>query len=102
MAPYRAALQERARLANDLARGYVFETKFETRRTFGWCNTSTGRLYQCWETETQPVTRRVPIDAPKVEARLAALTASLPALRKAATTDIAQCVTLYPEGPAQS
>ncbi len=100
--PYRAALQERARIAKDLAKGYTFETKFEERRRFGWCGLPHGGFYGCWDSDAQPVTRRVPVDRAKIEARLAELDATLPELRQMAGTDTLQCRRLYPEEPAKS
>ncbi|MGY9049319.1 hypothetical protein P775_21475 [Puniceibacterium antarcticum] len=106
-APYRAALQERARIAEDLARGYVFQTRFEQRRTFGWCGLPSGGFYQCWETDTQPVTRRVPLDTAVAQARMSELNTTLPFLRTAAEADTGQCQALYPaetlaEKPAET
>ncbi len=97
VAPYRAALQERARISKDLARGFTFQTRFERRQRFGWCGLPNGAVYQCWDTDTQPVTRRVPIDATGIRARLATLDDSLPELRSAAAKDTGQCRALYPE-----
>ncbi|SNR81774.1 excinuclease ABC subunit B [Puniceibacterium sediminis] len=102
VAPYSAALQERARISKELAQGYTYQTKYETRQTFGWCRLPKGGYYQCWDTDTQPVTRRVPVDAPKLEARLAELNKALPALRAAAAMDTEQCRVLFPEEPAKS
>ena len=101
-APYRAALNERAQIARDIARGYVFQTRFEQRTRFGWCGLPGAGLTQCWDTDTQPVTRRVPINEQVLRARLAKLDAALPDLRNAASLDTGQCRALYPAEPAPS
>jgi hypothetical protein len=100
--PYRAALQERARLASDLAKGYTFQTRFEQRRRFGRCGLPHGGFYSCWETDLQPVTRRVPVNTGKLEARLAELDSALPDLRQTAGADTLQCRSLYPEDPSET
>ena len=96
-APWRSAMRERERIAADLARGYTFETDFERRRVYATCRTSKGHPYGCWDTITEPVTRRVPVDRPALTARLDELTRALPALRAEAQTDAAQCRASYPE-----
>ncbi|EIE52885.1 excinuclease ABC subunit B [Salipiger aestuarii] len=96
-APWRSAMRESERIAKDLARGYTFETKFERRRVYGTCRTSEGHRYSCWDTQTEPVTRRVPVDRAALTTRLAELQQALPALRAAANTDAAQCRATYPE-----
>ncbi|WP_246107411.1 excinuclease ABC subunit B [Puniceibacterium confluentis] len=98
-APYRAALQERARLSSDLARGFTYNTRFERRERFGLCRGRYGAAYHCWQTDTQPVTRRVPVDSAALQARLSALDSALPGLRHAAAQDTSQCRALYPAAP---
>lgn len=95
--PWRAALKERERIAEDLERGFTYETKFEERTRFRWCASGTGHLYPCWESDAQPVTRRVPVDADALRARDAELARALPELRRTAERDSAQCYATYPE-----
>lgn len=83
-APYRAALKERAEIAETLARGFVYETEFETRRVFTRCELNDGATVPCWDTETVPVTRRVTIDRDALRQRDAQLARDLPGLERAA------------------
>ena len=96
-APYRAALREQARNATDLGRGFTFETKFERVRRRTTCRIAGGGFYPCYETDLQPVTRRVPIDTAALQQRQSELARAIPILRKTAGTDTAQCRALYPE-----
>ena len=95
-APYRAALSEQADNARDLARGYVFKTRFEERVRRRACPIPGGGFYPCFERDLQPVTRKAPNDAPALRARQAELARILPQLRKTAGRDVAQCRALYP------
>ncbi|MGR3375578.1 excinuclease ABC subunit B [Salipiger abyssi] len=95
--PWRAALKERERIAEDLARGFTYETKFEERTRFRWCAGGTGQLYPCWESDAQPVTRRIPVDAEALRARDAELARALPELRRAAEADMERCRVAFPE-----
>ncbi|EAU45511.1 hypothetical protein [Salipiger bermudensis] len=95
-APWRSAVSERSRIAQDLARGYTYKTEFRQVERQRWCR-SGGGIYPCWTTDTQPVTRRIPVDAEALQARDAELAKAIPALRKAAETDVAQCQATYPE-----
>ena len=67
-APWRSAVAERERIAQDLARGYTYETEFQRVERQRWCR-SGGGIYPCWTTDTQPMTRRVPVDAEALRAR---------------------------------
>lgn len=96
-APWREALEERARIARDLARGYTFETEFERVTRYRICRANKDTVYPCWETDMQPVTKRVPVDAAVLQSRDAELARALPGLRAAAERDTAQCRILYPE-----
>ncbi|MBY6002627.1 excinuclease ABC subunit B [Salipiger bermudensis] len=95
-APWRGAVAERERIAQDLARGYTFKTEFERVERQRWCRNGAA-LYPCWTTDTQPVTRRIPVDAEALRARDAELAAAIPALRSAAEADVRQCQATYPE-----
>lgn len=95
--PWRSALNERERIAKDLARGFTYETEFEKVTRFRWCGDKSGRRFPCWETDTQPVTKRVPVDEAALRARDAELARALPGLRRAAETDMAQCRATYPD-----
>lgn len=95
-APWRGAVAERERIAQDLARGYTYKTEFQRIERQRWCR-SGGGLYPCWTTDTQPVTRRIPVDTEALQTRDAALAEAIPALRKAAEADVAQCKATYPE-----
>ncbi|GGG73052.1 hypothetical protein GCM10011415_21590 [Salipiger pallidus] len=99
--PWRSALKERERIAADLARGYTFETEFERTTRMRMCGTSAGGLIPCWETDTQPRTRKVPVDTAALRARDAQLALSLPGLRRTAEADVAQCHATYPKEPAE-
>ncbi|MCR8546374.1 excinuclease ABC subunit B [Salipiger sp. P9] len=98
-APWRAALQERERIAKDLARGFTYETRFVRVTRFRWCSDGQGRMYPCWDDDMQPETRRIPVDAAALRARDAELARALPGLRRAAEADMAQCRLTYPETP---
>ena len=89
--------EERARIARDLARGYTFETEFERVTRYRICRANKDTVYPCWETDMQPVTKRVPVDAEALQARDAELARALPGLRATAERDTAQCRILYPE-----
>lgn len=95
-APYRAALKERAEIAQTLARGFDTVTAFETRRVFTRCRTKTGGWVSCWDHTHVPVTRRVPIDRTALKARDAQLARDLPGLERAANRGAAACVAALP------
>lgn len=95
--PYRDALQERERIAQDLARGFTFVTKFERRTRRAWCKAPNGGAYPCWDTDTQPVTRRVPINAEALRTRDAQLARDIPDLRAASEAEARQCIAALPE-----
>ena len=95
-APWRSAVAERERIAQDLARGYTYETEFQRVERQRWCR-SGGGIYPCWITDTQPMTRRVPVDAEALRARDAELAKAIPARRKSAEADVALCQATYPE-----
>jgi hypothetical protein len=95
-APYRAALKERAEIAKTLSRGFDYVTEFETRRVFTRCRTKDGDFYPCWDRETRPVTRRVPIDRSTLEVRDAQLARDLPGLERAAERGAAACIAALP------
>ncbi|NIY97936.1 excinuclease ABC subunit B [Salipiger sp. HF18] len=95
--PWRSAVQERERIAKDLARGYTYKTEFETRSRYVPCRTRGGFMSYCWDNDTQPVTRRVPVDKAALQARDAELARDIPSLRTNAQRDVAQCRALYPE-----
>lgn len=94
--PWRSAIRERDRIGRDLARGYTFETRFERRRVRRLCHAPNGGHFPCWDMETQPVTRREPVDRVALIARSAALERALPTLRRDAARDQAQCRAIYP------
>lgn len=94
--PWRSAMKERERIAADLARGYTFETRYERRRVLATCRGPAGGRYTCWDTLTEPVTRREPVDRAALLARDAELQRVLPALRSEASRDTAQCRATYP------
>jgi hypothetical protein len=95
-APYRAALKERAEIAKTLSRGFDYVTEYETERVFTQCRTEDGTLYPCWDRETRPVTRRVPIDRTTLEARDAQLARDLPGLERSAERGAAACIEALP------
>lgn len=95
--PYRAALREQARISEDLARGYTFKTRFEPVRRQTLCRGPAHVALPCWDWDSQPVTRKVPVDTAALARRQAEIAAILPALRAAAAKDTAQCQALYPE-----
>lgn len=95
-APYRAALKERSEIAKSLARGFDYVTEFETRRVFTNCKTKDGGFIPCWDRETVPVTRRVPIDRKALETRDAQLARDLPGLQRAAERGAAACIEALP------
>nr|WP_283254924.1 excinuclease ABC subunit B [Marivita sp. GX14005] len=95
-APYRAALKERAEIAETLARGFDYVTEFRTRRVFTRCHRADGGFVPCWDRETYPVTRRVPIDRAVLTARDAQLARDLPALEKAAQRGADACLAAFP------
>lgn len=96
-APYRVALKERQRIAQDLSRGFTYETEFERVERFTWCRGPKGSAYPCWETDMEPVTRRVPVDRAVLRARDADLARSLPTLRSDAQQGTAECRIAFPE-----
>ncbi|WP_417719332.1 excinuclease ABC subunit B [Salipiger sp.] len=97
-APYRDALKERERIARDLSRGFVFQTKFEQVTRFTGCRQSRHdkSAFPCWRTDMQPVTRRIPVDRDALRQRDAQLARDLPALRRAASEDQQQCRAAFP------
>lgn len=97
--PWRSAVAERKRIAQDLARGYTFKTEFRRFERQRWCRSGNG-IYPCWTTDTQPVTRRIPVNAEALQAREAQLARAIPSLRKSAEADVAQCQATYPEETA--
>lgn len=97
-APYRAALKERAEIAKSLSRGFDYVTEYETRRVFTRCKTADGGWVPCWDRETYPVTRRVPVDRAALQARDAQLARDLPGLERAAERGAAACVAAFPDG----
>lgn len=96
-APYRAALKERADIAKSLARGFDIVTEYRTRRVFTRCKTKDGGWVPCWDRETSPVTRRVPVDPAELKARDAQLARDLPRLERAAERGTAACLQAFPE-----
>jgi len=96
-APYRAALKERAEIAKSLARGVDIVTEYETRRVFTRCETKEGGWVPCWDRETYPVTRRIPVDLAALKARDAQLARDLPRLERAAERGAAACLQAFPE-----
>ncbi|MDU8911795.1 excinuclease ABC subunit B [Aestuariicoccus sp. MJ-SS9] len=101
-APYRAALAEQARNADDLARGYTYETNYEHVTRFVTCRSRDGTFYPCWTSGTIPVTRKVPIDRAALEARQAEVARRLPKLRLTAQLERAQCRALFPDDPEEA
>lgn len=96
-APYRAALKERAEIAETLSRGFDYVTEFRTRRVFTRCKTHDGGWVPCWDRETYPVTRRVAIDRDVLQRRDAQLARDLPGLQRAAERGAAACIAALPE-----
>ena len=99
-APYRAALKERAEIAKSLSRGFDYVTEYETRRVFTRCEVSDGKFVPCWDRETYPVTRRVPVDRAALQARDAQLARDLPGLDRAADRGTTACLQAFPEDDA--
>jgi len=95
--PYRAALKERADIAKSLARGFDYVTEYETRRVFTRCQTKDGGWVACWDRETYPVTRRVPVDRAALQTRDSQLARDLPSLERAADRGTQACLTAFPE-----
>ncbi len=95
-APYRAALKERAEIAKSLSRGFDFVTEYETRRVFTRCKTPKGGWVPCWDRETYPVTRRIPVDRAVLQSRDAQLARDLPGLERAAERGAAACLKALP------
>lgn len=95
-APYRAALKERSEIAKSLSRGFDFVTEYETRRVFTRCKLPDGGFVGCWDRETVPVTRRVPVDRAALQARDAQLARDLPGLERAAQRGAAACIEALP------
>jgi hypothetical protein len=95
--PYRAALKERAEIAKSLSRGFDYVTEYETRRVFTRCEVSDGEYVPCWDRETYPVTRSVPVDRAALQARDAQLARDLPDLERAADRGTAACLQAFPE-----
>ncbi len=93
---YSKAMRERAEIAKDLARGFTYETGFETRTTWQMCGGYKGRVHYCWRDHTDTVTRRVPINAEELRRRDADLEAQLPQLRLDAAAGQAECRRRYP------
>lgn len=96
-APYRAALKERSEIAKSLSRGFDYVTEYQTRRVFTRCKTHKGGWVPCWDRETYPVTRRVPIDRETLQRRDAQLARDLPSLQRAAERGAAACIAALPE-----
>ncbi|MDO6588193.1 excinuclease ABC subunit B [Salipiger sp. 1_MG-2023] len=94
--PWRSAMKERQRIAADLARGYTFETRYERHRVLATCRGPGGARYACWDSRTEPVTRREPVDRAALLARDRELQRALPVLRSEAARDSAQCRATYP------
>lgn len=99
-APYRAALKERAEIAKTLSRGFDHVTEYETQRIFTRCKTADGGWVPCWDRETVPVTRRIPIDRAALQTRDAQLARDLPGLERAAERGAAACVEAFPDKDA--
>jgi hypothetical protein len=95
--PYQAALSERAKIATSLSRGFDYVTEYETRRVFTRCKTKDGGWVGCWDRETYPVTRRVPVDRASLQARDAQLARDLPQLERAAERGTQACLKAFPE-----
>jgi hypothetical protein len=95
-APYRAALKERAEISQALAKGFVYQTEFETRRVFTQCRVGKDRFVPCWDRETVPVTKRIPVDRDALRARDAQLARDLPSLERAANRGTQACVDAFP------
>lgn len=95
-APYRAALKERAEIAKSLSRGFDYVTEYETRRVFTQCKMPDGNWIPCWDRETVPVTRRVPVDRTALQTRDAQLARDLPGLERAAQSGAAACIEALP------
>ncbi|WP_292289726.1 excinuclease ABC subunit B [Marivita sp.] len=98
--PYRAALKERADIARSLSRGFDTVTEYETRRVFTRCKVAEDKFVPCWDRETYPVTRRVPVDRAALQARDAQLARDLPGLERAAERGTAACLQAFPEDEA--
>lgn len=96
-APYRESLRERAEIARTLSRGFDYVTEFRTRRVFTRCRVKDGHYVPCWDRETYPVSRRVPIDRAALQARDAQLARDLPGLERAANRGAAACIEALPE-----
>ena len=94
--PYRAALKERAEIAEALSRGFVYKTEFETRRVFTHCRVGQHRFVRCWDRKTVPVTKRIPIDRAELRKRDTQLAADLPGLERAANRGAKACLQAFP------
>lgn len=96
-APYRAALKERAEIATTLSRGFDWVTEYQTRRVFTRCKTHDGGWVPCWDRQTYPVTRRVPIDRTALQTRDAQLARDLPGFERTAERGAAACIAALPQ-----
>jgi len=94
-APYRAALKERAEIYQGLAKGFVYKTEYERRRIFTRCRVGKHRYVSCYDWETVPVTRRVPVDRDALKERDAQLAQDLPGLERAANRGTQACVDAF-------
>ncbi|WP_353475392.1 excinuclease ABC subunit B [Salipiger sp. H15] len=93
---YSKAMQERTEIAKDLARGFTYSTDWETRMRWDVCGSHHGYLHYCWRRDTEPVTRRVPVNPEELHRRDAELEAQLPQLRRDAAAGQAECRRRYP------
>ncbi|MBE9640053.1 excinuclease ABC subunit B [Salipiger mangrovisoli] len=93
---YSQAMRERAEIAKDLARGFTYSTEWETRLRWDVCGSHHGYLHYCWRHDTEPVTRRVPINAEELRRRDAALEEQIPQLRRDAAAGQSECRKRYP------
>lgn len=93
---YSDAMDERADIARDLERGFTYVTDWETRNRWRICGVHDGLPFRCWRTETEPVTRRVPVNATALLSRDATLEAQLPQLRADAAAGQTECRQRYP------
>ncbi|WP_226626984.1 excinuclease ABC subunit B [Alloyangia pacifica] len=94
---YADALEEQSRIARDLARGYTYVTEWETRRRWQLCGAYGEHPHYCWRTDTEPVTRRVPVNAFELRRRATEIEAALPQLRRDAAAGQAECRQRFPE-----
>ncbi|NDV53355.1 MULTISPECIES: excinuclease ABC subunit B [unclassified Salipiger] len=93
---YADALQEQSRISRDLARGFTYVTEWETRRRWQLCGIYHEHPHYCWRTDTEPVTRRVPVRPYELHRRLDEIGAALPQLGRDAAAGQAECRRRFP------